>query len=154
MKHIVAAIVALVLGTTAAPAQSPSGPDTLIQRLETAKWRPSVLGPRKALHDLFAPDFMTVEYEPDGTFAGVHRVVNAKKLLEVGGEDALIKALAATTFTLSDWHFQHLSPVVVLVSYQVASPQFGDTRLWATSVWRRVGEEWQTSFYQASAARK
>ena len=154
MKYIVATIVALVLTSTAAPAQSPSGPDTLIQRLETAKWRPSVLGPRKALLDLFAPDFMSVEYEPDGTFAGVRRVVNAKKLLEAGGEDALIRALNAMTFVLSDWRFQHLSPGVVLVSYQVASPQFRNTHLWATSVWRRSGGEWRTSFYQASTARK
>jgi hypothetical protein len=154
MKLVVAVIVALMLGSTTASAQSSSAADTLLQRLETAKWRPSVLGPRKALHDLFAPDFMTVEYDPNGAFAGVHRKVNARRLLDTGGEDALIKALNAMTFTLSDWRFQHLSPTVVLVSYQVASPEFGDTSLWATSIWRRAGDKWQTAFYQASTARK
>jgi hypothetical protein len=153
MKRIAMAIFALTLCSTAVHAQSSTKSDTLLQRLETAKWRPSSLGSGEALQDLFAQDFMTVEYGTDGTFAGVHRVVDAKKLMEAGGEDALISALNQMTFSLSDWQFQHLSPTVVLVSYEVTSPQFGDTHLWATSIWRRVGNKWQTSFYQASKAR-
>ena len=152
MKHIAMAMFALTLCSTVIHAQSSTKSDAMLQQLETAKWRPSSLGTGKALHDLFAEDFMTVEYGTDGTFAGVHRVVDAKKLMEAGGEDALINALNQMTFDLSDWQFQHLSPTVVLVSYQVASPQFGDTHLWATSIWRRVGGKWQTTFYQASKA--
>lgn len=152
MKRLAIALFLFALCSTAADAQPPNETDTMLQRLETAKWRPSTLESGKALQDLFAEDFMTVEYGPDPTFSGVQRVVDGKKLMQAGGEDALIKALNQMTFNLSDWHFQHLSPTVTLVSYQVASPQFGDSRLWATSIWRRVGSKWETSFYQASKA--
>ena len=153
MRRIIAATFALLPCYTPAHAQSTRAPDALLQRLETAKWRPSNLGSAKSLKDLYAKDFITVEYGADPSFTGVNRIIGAKKLMQAGGEDALIKALNQMTFDLSDWRFQHVSPTVVLVSYQVASPQFGSSRLWATSVWRHAAGRWETTFYQASKAR-
>ncbi|HJQ21412.1 MAG TPA: hypothetical protein VJ867_13775 [Gemmatimonadaceae bacterium] len=146
-----ALLCTLFFCSTAVAAQS-ARTDTLLRRLETAKWRPSTLGANQHLFDLFASDFTTIEYGTDGTFAGVRRVLDARKFMQSGGESALVDAMNKMSFDLSDWHFQHLAPSVVLLSYQVASPQFGANRLWATSIWRRTNGTWRTSFYQASRA--
>ena len=151
MKRFAAIVIATLVSASAAHAQANT--DTMFQRLESAKWKPSTLGSVKAWQDLYADDMVTIEYGADPTFSGVDRVVDAKKMMQAGGEDALIKMMDQMNFELSFWNFQHVSPDVVIVTYRVGSPQFGKTHLWATSVWHKVGKTWQTVFYQASRAK-
>jgi hypothetical protein len=116
--------------------------DGELQRLESAKWDPSSLGPREAYMALFADDFVSVEYGSD-VQGGVHRKTRA--------EVFSLPPLPPARFELSEWHFVRADPNVVVVSYRVKGLSF-EWHAYATSVWARRGDRWQTVFYQASTA--
>ena len=130
----------------------PSGAvDTELMRLEIAKWHPSSLGSREKVLALFADDFVTVQYGAD-LHGGVERKFNASSLMS-GPEGArLFQLLDQTHFVLSGWRFIHIDSVGVVASYHVSAPSLG-WNAYATSVWAKRGDRWQTVFYQASTAK-
>ena len=123
--------------------------DSEIQRLESAKWHPSSIGSREAHLALFADDFVTVEYGAD-VHGGVERKTGAKLLMSENA--GVFQMLDRTQFDLADWRFIHADENVVVVSYHVSAPAF-QWNAYATSVWAKQGDRWQTLFYQASTAK-
>lgn len=115
--------------------------DAEIQRLESSKWN-AAPGGREAFMDLFAADFVSVEYGSD-VQGGVHRKTRADVFSG--------PPLPPAEFELSDWRFIHADPHVFIVSYRVKGLSF-PWLAYATSVWVRRDGKWQTVFYQASTA--
>ena len=117
--------------------------DAEIQRLETSKWNPALLGGnREDFLALFADDFVSVEYGSD-VQGGVHRKTRADVFSG--------PPLPPAEFELSDWRFIHADPHVFIVSYRVKGISY-PWQAYATSVWVHRGGRWQTVFYQASTA--
>lgn len=122
-----------------------------IKRLESAKWHPSSLGNGEKFTALFADDFVTVEYGAD-LHGGVERKFNANTRM-AGREGAKFRQfLDQTHFELSDWRFIHIASTGVVASYHVNAPTLG-WKAYATSIWAKRGDRWQTIFYQASTAK-
>lgn len=116
--------------------------DAEIQRLETSKWNAAAPGGRESFMDLFAEDFVSVEYGSD-VQGGVHRKTRADVFSA--------PPLPPAEFELSDWRFIHADPHVFIVSYRVNGLSF-PWQAYATSVWVHRAGKWQTVFYQASTA--
>jgi hypothetical protein len=116
--------------------------DAEIQQLETSKWNAEQPGGREAFMNLFAEDFVSVEYGSD-VQGGVHRKTRADVFSG--------PPLPPAEFELSDWRFIHADPHVFIVSYRVNGLSF-PWQAYATSVWVRRDGKWQTVFYQASTA--
>jgi len=149
-----AALLALFGSSGCAPpaaAPSPGAVDSELQRLESAKWHPSSIGSREAHLALFADDFVTVEYGAD-LHGGVERKIGAKTLMSGNEAAGLFQFLDQTKFDLTDWRFIHADENVVVVSYHVSALSFA-WKAYATSVWAKRGDRWQTLFYQASTAK-
>lgn len=117
--------------------------DAEIQRLESSKWNATPAGGREAFMNLFAEDFVSVEYGSD-VQGGVHRKTRADVFSG--------PPLPPAEFELSDWRFIHADPHVFIVSYRVNGLSF-PWQAYATSVWVHRGGKWQTVFYQASTAK-
>jgi hypothetical protein len=126
----------------AAASQGEQPTDAELQKLESGKWNPSTLGSREAYMALFADDFVSVEYGSD-VQGGAHRKTRA--------EVFSAPPLPPAQFELSEWYFVRADPHVVIVSYRVKGVSF-PWHAYATSVWTRRGDKWQTVFYQASTA--
>jgi hypothetical protein len=135
------ALLLVVTGCTTT-AGNVTASDTEIQRLETSKWNAAPTGGREAFMDLFAEDFVSVEYGSD-VQGGVHRKTRADVFSG--------PPLPPAEFELSDWRFIHADPHVFIVSYRVNGLSF-PWQAYATSVWVRRAGKWQTVFYQASTA--
>lgn len=140
---VVSACASMSAGSTSGPADIAR----TLRPMEEGKWHPASLGGVDKLRELFADDFVTVEYGPDVNGA-VYRSEGAKKSLE----GPLVEMLNKMSFTLSEWRWMRLSDDAVLVSYRVTEPTLRWTA-YATSVWVRRGGKWETVFYQASKAR-
>jgi len=141
---VVALLLLSVAGcaTSTAPARVAAS-DAEIQRLETSKWNPALLGGnREDFLALFADDFVSVEYGSD-VQGGVHRKTRADVFSG--------PPLPPAEFELSDWRFIHADPHVYIVSYRVKGISY-PWQAYATSVWVQRGGRWQTVFYQASTA--
>lgn len=136
--------MALLLVATgcATTAGNVTASDTEIQRLETSKWNAALPGGREAFMELFAEDFVSVEYGSD-VQGGVHRKTRADVFSG--------PPMPPAEFELSDWRFIHADPHVFIVSYRVNGLSF-PWQAYATSVWVRRDGKWQTVFYQASTA--
>ncbi len=143
MKRIsIACMVLLVASGCATTAGNVTASDAEIQQLETSKWNAAQPGGREAFMDLFAEDFVSVEYGSD-VQGGVHRKTRADVFSG--------PPLPPAEFELSDWRFIHADPHVFIVSYRVNGLSF-PWQAYATSVWVRRDGRWQTVFYQASTA--
>jgi hypothetical protein len=114
-----------------------------LQRLEAAKWKPSSFASPAAFMDLFAADFVSVEYGADIT-GGARRKTRAEAFS--GGP------LPPADFELSGWQFIHPADGTVIVSYHVRALTF-PWQAYATSVWASRDGKWKTVFYQASTTR-
>ena len=136
------AAVLIVSGCTTAKMMPARPDDSELQRLESAKWDPSSLGGKEAFMDLFAEDFVSVEYGPD-VHGGVHRKTRADVFSA--------PPLPPARFELSEWKFIHAAADAVVVSYRVKGLSF-PWEAYATSMWARRGGKWRTVFYQASTA--
>ena len=134
-------VALLVSSGCATTAGSVTASDAEIQRLESSKWNAAPDG-REAFMDLFAADFVSVEYGSD-VQGGVHRKTRADVFSG--------PPLPPAQFELSDWRFIHADPHVFIVSYRVKGLSF-PWQAYATSVWVRRDGKWLTVFYQASTA--
>ena len=143
MKPVwIAALLVFAAGCATSPARVAAS-DAEIQRLESSKWNPSLLGGgREEFLSLFADDFVSVEYGSD-VQGGVHRKTRADVFSG--------PPLPPAEFELSDWRFIHADPHVFIVSYRVKGISY-PWQAYATSVWVNRGGRWQTVFYQASTA--
>ena len=130
--------------------QSPADVESQIQRFESAKWRPSLLGLENIL-ELFADDFITVEFGAD-LHGGVERKFDAKTSMSSPEGVKFFQLLDHIHFELADWRFIHIDPTGVVASYQVSAPSLG-WKAYATSVWAKREDRWKTVFYQASTAK-
>ena len=100
---------------------------------------------------LFADDFVTVEYGAD-LHGGVERKFNAHTVMS-GPEGAKFRQfLDLMHVELSGWRFIHIDSTGVVASYHVSAPSLG-WKAYATSVWAKREDRWQTVFYQASTAK-
>ena len=137
------ALLLVATGCSTTTAGNVTASDTEIQRLEASKWNAEPPGGREAFMDLFAEDFVSVEYGSD-VQGGVHRKTRADVFSGPPQPPA--------EFELSDWRFIHADPHVFIVSYRVNGLSF-PWQAYATSVWVHRGGKWQTVFYQASTAK-
>lgn len=138
----IALIVLLVASGCATTSGNVTASDAEIQQLETSKWNATLSGGREAFMNLFAQDFVSVEYGSD-VQGGVHRKTRADIFSG--------PPLPPAEFELSDWRFIHPDRHVFIVSYRVNGLSF-PWQAYATSVWVRRDGRWQTVFYQASTA--
>ena len=138
----IALMVLLVASGCATTAWNVTASDAEIQQLETSKWNAAQPGGRDAFMNLFAEDFVSVEYGSD-VQGGVHRKTRADVFSG--------PPLPPAEFELTDWRFIHADPHVFIVSYRVNGLSY-PWRAYATSVWVRRDGRWQTVFYQASSA--
>lgn len=148
MRH--ASLLVLIVATACATT-NPGNVDAELQRLESAKWHPASLGGQQEFVNLFADDFVTVEYGADLNGA-VDRKAGTKALMSSPDMAKLIDMLNHSKIDLSDWQFLHIDGDGVVVSYHVNVPAFGWTA-YATSVWAKRNGQWQTIFYQASRSK-
>ncbi len=131
--------------------QSNAAIESEIQRLESAKWHPSLLGGAEGNMALFAEDFVTVQFGAD-LQGGVERKLNTYASMS-GPEGVRFRQfLDQSHFELSDWRFIHVDAAGVVASYQVNAQSLG-WKAYATSVWAKREDRWKTVFYQASMAK-
>jgi len=142
-RTLISLIVLLVASGCSTMTANVTASDAEIQRLETSKWNADLPGGREAFMEMFAEDFVSVEYGSD-VQGGVHRKTRADVFSGPPQPPA--------EFELSDWRFIHADPHVFIVSYRVNGLSF-PWQAYATSVWVRRGGQWQTVFYQASTAK-
>ena len=113
--------------------------ETLIAK-EKQKWESLVNGRWLELKDMFAEDFISIGYQPDGSV----KMTNKVESFAAGG------ALPADVkFALSDFKIILADKINVIITYQAAGP----IRVQASSHWTKRGKNWQTVFYQATMIR-
>ena len=120
--------------------------DSMLVSREKQKWEALATGePNPAAKDWFAKDMHSIGYMPDGT---VYRTLyNSEKQSFTKSKDSLAEVkLPKATFVLSD--FTVISPTadVKIVTYQSDGP----IHLYATTVWHRRNDKWESIFYQAT----
>lgn len=134
-----------VLLCSTSKAQTSVLPENDLIRLERAKWGdpPDALTP-DAFVNLFAEDFVSVEYGADLPPTGVER--KTREQVFSG------PPLPPAKFELTEWQSIQVTPDVVILSYRVKGLSFA-WNAYATSTWVRRGDKWYTVFYQASTAK-
>lgn len=107
---------------------------------EKQKWESLSNGRWLELKDMFAEDFVSIGYQPDGSV----------KMTNKAESFALSGALpAGISFVLSDFKIVSADKKNAVITYQAAGP----IKVQATSHWTRRGKKWQTVFYQATMLR-
>jgi hypothetical protein len=112
---------------------------TLVAK-EKQKWEALKNGGWLSLKDMFAEDFLSIGYEPDGT---VRMTTKAQSFSQ---ENRLPPGIE---FALSDFKVISAGKDSAVVTYTATGP----IKVHATSVWAKRGEEWKTVFYQATMTR-
>jgi hypothetical protein len=98
--------------------------------------------------DWFAKDMLSIGYSPDGSV--YHTVYNPQKQTFTKANDSLTTVkLPPATFVLSNFKVLSPSADVKIVTYQSDGP----IHIYATTVWNKRGDKWQSVFYQATKYR-
>ena len=113
--------------------------ESMLVAKEKQKWEALKTGQFGSLPEMFADDFLSVGYAPDGTVR-----MTTKAQQTVAGKQQLPPA----EFTLSDFKVISANNDSAVVTYRAKGP----INLYATSVWAKRGGKWQTIFYQATMA--
>lgn len=113
--------------------------EMLIAR-EKQKWESLTNGRWAELKDMFAEDFVSVGYQPDGS---VKMTNKAESFASSGALPADVK------FVLSDFKIILADKKNAVITYQASGP----IKIQATSHWTKRGKNWQTVFYQATMLR-
>ncbi len=113
--------------------------DALISK-ENQKWESLTNGRWLELKDMFAEDFVSIGYQPDGS---VKMMNKAESFTASGALPADVK------FVLSDFKIISADKKNAVITYQATGP----IKVQATSHWTRRGKIWQTVFYQATMIR-
>jgi hypothetical protein len=132
------------LGVSSAAAQSKTVSEnsteaTLIAK-EKQKWNALKNGGWLALKEMFAEEFISIGYEPDGS---VRATTKAQSFSQ---ENRLPPGV---DFVMSDFRVIWADKKNAVVTYQAAGP----IKVQATSHWTKRGKNWQTVFYQATMIR-
>jgi hypothetical protein len=113
--------------------------EMLIAR-EKQKWESLTNGRWAELKDLFAEDFVSIGYQPDGSV----KMTNKTESFAASG------ALPPDVkFVLSDFKIISADKKNAVITYQASGP----IKIQATSHWTKRGKNWQTVFYQATMLR-
>jgi hypothetical protein len=107
---------------------------------EKQKWESLTNGRWVELKDMFAEDFVSVGYQPDGSVKMTNKV---ESFAANGALPADVK------FVLSDFKIISADKKNAVITYQASGP----IKVQATSHWTRRGKNWQTVFYQATMLR-
>lgn len=113
--------------------------ETLIAK-EKQKWESLASGSWLELKEMFAENFVSIGYQPDGS---VKMTNKAESFVASGALPADVK------FALSDFKIILADKKNAVVTYQAAGP----IKVQATSHWTKRGKNWQTVFYQATMIR-
>jgi hypothetical protein len=112
---------------------------TLIAR-EKQKWESLTNGRWAELKDMFAEDFVSIGYQPDGS---VKMTNKAESFASSGALPADVK------FVLGDFKIISADKKNAVITYTATGP----IKVQATSHWTKRGANWQTVFYQATMIR-
>jgi len=107
---------------------------------EKQKWESLTNGRWIELKDMFAEDFISIGYQPDGS---VKMTTKVESFTATGALPADVK------FVLSDFRIILADKKNAIITYQAAGP----IKVQATSHWTKRGKNWQTVFYQATMVR-
>ena len=132
-------VLAQTVAKNSAKATANSLEATLIAK-EKRKWDALKNGRWLSLKDMFAEDFISIGYEPDGA------VKMSMKAQSFSQENRLPSGIE---FALSDFKVVAANKDSAVITYIAAGP----IKVHATSVWAKRGKEWKTVFYQATMTR-
>jgi hypothetical protein len=104
---------------------------------EKSKWDALKDGRWLSLREMFAEDFLSIGYEPDGS------VKMTTKAQSFSPENRLPPGIE---FTVSDFKVVSAGKDSAVVTYIATGP----IKVHATSVWAKLGKDWKTIFYQAT----
>ena len=141
MFRVLAAVVALLVPLPAA-AEFDATESELI-RLESTKWDPASLLHPLDLMSLFSDEMLSVDYGAELQGGAERRTW--REILAYG-------PLPSWKMKLGDWRVLRPTPDTAILSYKVTGESV-QWRAYATSVWARRNNKWQTVFYQVSITR-
>ena len=104
---------------------------------EKSKWEALKNGRWLDLREMFAEEFLSIGYEPDGS------VKMTTKAQSFSQNNRLPPGIE---FTLSDFKVVSAGKDSAVVTYIATGP----IKVHATSVWTKLDKEWKTIFYQAT----
>ena len=138
MFRVLAAVVALLAPLPAA-AEFDATESELI-RLESTKWDPASLLHPLDLMSLFSDEMLSVDYGAELQGGAERRTW--REILAYG-------PLPSWKMKLGDWRVLRPTPDTAILSYKVTGESV-QWKAYATSVWARRNNKWQTVFYQVS----
>jgi len=138
MFRVLAAVVALLVPLPAA-AEFDATESELI-RLESTKWDPASLLHPLDLMSLFSDEMLSVDYGAELQGGAERRTW--REILAYG-------PLPSWKMKLGDWRVLRPTPDTAILSYKVTGESV-QWKAYATSVWARRNNKWQTVFYQVS----
>ncbi len=148
MKKVILICVLILTCVSLAAAQSKTSSNNsaknslkemLIKR-ESQKWELLSNGRWLESKNMFADDFISIGYQPDGS---VKMTNKAESFTASGALPAGVK------FVLSDFKIISADKKNAVITYQASGP----IKVQATSHWTKRGKNWQTVFYQATMLR-
>ena len=141
MKRVLLFFLLIVTISGLASAQSkPSNLSSDLILKERQKWEALKAGRWLSLSDMFAEEFLSIGYEPDGS------VRMTTKAQSFSPDNKLPPGI---DFSVSDFKVVMVGKDSAVVTYTASGP----IKVFATSVWAKRGREWKTVFYQASMIR-
>ena len=138
MFRVLAAVVALLVPLPGA-AEFDATESELI-RLESTKWDPASLLHPLDLMSLFSDEMLSVDYGAELQGGAERRTW--REILAYG-------PLPSWKMKLGDWRVLRPTPDTAILSYKVTGESV-QWKAYATSVWARRNNKWQTVFYQVS----
>ena len=117
--------------------KAPVSAETELIAKEKQKWDSLKTGTWNDLENMFAEDYRSIGYLPDGS---VRMVTKAQSFAPEN------KLPAGIGFVLSDFKVIFADKNSAVVTYIAQGP----IKVHASSVWARRGKEWKTIFYQAT----
>ena len=141
MFRVLAAVIALLVPLAAA-AEFDATESELI-RLESTKWDPASLLHPLDLMSLFSDEMLSVDYGAELQGGAERRTW--REILAYG-------PLPSWKMKLADWRVLRPTPDTAILSYKVTGESV-QWKAYATSVWARRNNKWQTVFYQVSTTK-
>jgi len=141
MFRVLAAVIALLVALPAA-AEFDATENELI-RLESTKWDPASLLHPLDLMSLFSDEMLSVDYGAELQGGAERRTW--REILAYG-------PLPSWKMKLGDWRVLRPTPDTAILSYKVTGESV-QWKAYATSVWARRNNKWQTVFYQVSTTK-
>jgi len=141
MFRVLAAVIALLVALPAA-AEFDATENELI-RLESTKWDPASLLHPLDLMSLFSDEMLSVDYGAELQGGAERRTW--REILAYG-------PLPSWKMKLADWRVLRPTPDTAILSYKVTGESV-QWKAYATSVWARRNNRWQTVFYQVSTTK-